>query len=68
MATEDIFGQWLSATERALSVAANAGSDSLTISAGGFQVINPQFGDRNGLSITQIQAQLNDDDMTFTFA
>jgi len=68
VATADFFGQWLGSTEAAFSAAVAAGAATCTMTATEMQIISPKDGDRNGLLTTEIEAQLNADDLTLTFA
>lgn len=72
VATENVFGDWLAGTERAISLNVDDGTDSITIAAPKSQRINIQEGDRNGQQIDNIDFQCNrssgDDELTITFA
>lgn len=74
VATEDIYGDWLSGTEEALNIALTDGTDTITINAPKAQKINVQEGERNGLEIDQIEFQCNksaaagNDELTIDFS
>ena len=72
VATDDVFGDWLSGEEQALSIVVSDSDDTITISAPKLQYNNAQEGDREGIEIDDITFQCNpssgDDELTIAFA
>lgn len=70
--TEPTYTSWWNGVERALSIAVDDGSSSITFAAPKFQVTNAQAGDREGLMIDTLNYQLNrtvaNDELTIAFA
>ena len=73
VATEDVYGEWLTGTEQALSLVVADDNDTITIAAPKLQRNNIQEGDREGVQIDNITFQLNksaaagDDEFTIDF-
>ncbi len=67
VATEDVYGNWLSGAEMDLTIVLNNGSDTCTITVSDVQLINPQEADRQGVEIDNIAWQANTDDLKFVF-
>jgi len=76
VATEDIEGKWIAGTEVVFAMElGSAANNEFEIDGPKLQYINPQAGDRNGLSIYQLEAQFNssitngdgEDDISFSF-
>lgn len=74
VATEDVFGEFLSGTENALNIALTDGTDTITINAPKMQRTNVGEGERNGIQVDNIEFQCNksaaagDDEITIDFS
>ena len=74
VATNDFYGDWLSMTEQACSLALTDGTDTITIAAPKAQHLPPQEAERSDIQVDTLEFQLNrsasagDDELTIDFS
>lgn len=59
VATNDVYGDWISRTEQALSIVLGSSGNRVTFTAPKLQFTNVQEGDRNNIQIDELEFQLN---------